>query len=482
MKTISKKVVIIGAGITGLTTAFYLKKHGIDAVVVDKSKKAGGVIQTCANDGFVYETGPNTGVLSQPETQELINDLGGGCQLEIANQAAKKRWIWKKNKWEPLPSGLSSGIKTPLFSMKDKFRLLGEPFRKRGSNPDETLAGLVLRRMGQSFLDYAVDPFILGIYSGDPSYLVTRYALPKLYNLEQNYGSFIGGAFKKGFEKKDQRAALATGQVFSIKGGLSNLIDSLVSEIGEGQIYLGFSNATIIPKNMKSAGKGMVSNFNTKENETALPDSGRYITTGIFEGEAIQIESKYVITTTGSHELPSLLPFVDKHQMQSLNNLEYAKVVQATIGFKKWEGIKLDAFGGLVPFKENRDLLGILFLSSFLSGRAPEGGALLSVFLGGFRKPHIYDWTDAQLMTILEKEFKSMTGISVFNPDLLKVTRYSHAIPQYGLSTGNRLKTVEMTENLYPGLIIGGNMKNGIGMSDRIKQGRELATRIESHS
>ncbi len=478
MKTINTKVVIIGAGITGLTTAYYLKKSGIDAIVVEKSGKVGGVIQTMRENGFIYETGPNTGVLSQPETQELINELDTGCQLEIANEKAKKRWIWKKDKWEALPSGLGSGIRTPLFTTRDKFRLLGEPFRKRGTNPDETLANLVLRRMGKSFLDYAVDPFILGIYSGDPSYLITRHALPKLYNLEQNYGSFIGGAIKKGFQKKDQRAAMATGQVFSVKGGLSNLINSLVSSIGMDRILLNFLNVAVNPENLKSDQIGNDLHSDSDYYQETPPVSIRYSTTGLLNNEPVRIDSQYVIISTGSHEFPSLLPFVDKLQMQSLSNLEYAKVVQATIGFKKWDGIQLDAFGGLVPFKENRDILGILFLSSFLSDRAPESGALLSVFMGGFRKPEVYDWTDDFITAILEKELKSMTGISEFKPDLLKITRYSHAIPQYGLSTGDRLKAAEMTQRLYPGLIIGGNMKNGIGMSDRIKQGREMATMI----
>ena len=138
------------------------------------------MINTTLIDGFIFESGPNTGVLSHPEAAELLDELKGDCELEIADSNAKARWIWRKGKWEPLPSGLLSGITTPLFSFPDKLRLLGEPFRKKGKNPQETLAELVMRRMGKSFLNYAVDPFILGIYSGDPAKLVTKYALPKL--------------------------------------------------------------------------------------------------------------------------------------------------------------------------------------------------------------------------------------------------------------------------------------------------------------
>src|SRR6056297_2240070 len=221
-------VAVIGAGLTGLITAFYLKKAGVRFQVFEKSDRTGGVIQTHQENGFTYESGPNTGMLSRPEVAELLEDLKDDCTLEPADETAKSRWIWKNGQWWPLPSGVKTGIATPLFTLPDKLRLLTEPFRKKGDNPSESLAGLVLRRMGKSFLDYAIDPFILGIYSGDPHQLVTKYAFPKLYNLEQDYGSFIGGAMKKARQPKSDRDKKSTGQIFSVEGGLGNLIDVLV--------------------------------------------------------------------------------------------------------------------------------------------------------------------------------------------------------------------------------------------------------------
>src|SRR5690606_28023058 len=98
------------------------------------------------------EAGPNTGVLSKPEVVELFEEIGPDCDLEVADETAKARWIWKTNKWVPLPSGFASGISTPLFSFADKLRLLGEPFRKKGDSPDEQLAELVVRRIGRPFV------------------------------------------------------------------------------------------------------------------------------------------------------------------------------------------------------------------------------------------------------------------------------------------------------------------------------------------
>ena len=180
MKKDNANIAIVGAGLSGLTTAFYLKKHGFRVHVYEKADRAGGVIRTTHEDGFIFESGPNTGAMSRLEAAELFEDLKDDCTLEIADDSAKARWIWLNGKWCVIPSGLIGGITTPLFSFPDKLRLLGEPFRKRGTNPDETIAELVRRRMGKTFLRNAVDPFLSGVYAGNPEALITRFALPKL--------------------------------------------------------------------------------------------------------------------------------------------------------------------------------------------------------------------------------------------------------------------------------------------------------------
>lgn len=450
-----EKVVIIGAGLTGLVTAFYLKKRAIPFLVLDKNPEAGGVINTHKEEGFCFEAGPNTGVIGHPEVAELFEDLGDLCKLEIADEKAKKRLIWKNGKWEAIPSGLIGGIKTPLFTLKDKIRILGEPFRKRGTHPDENLAELVKRRMGQSFLDYAVDPFIKGVYAGDTEYLIPRYALPKLYRLEQEYGSFIRGSIKKKRREKDPRIKKATREVFSAEGGLGNLIAALVNAIGTENIVL-------------------------NQNEIRIEESekGRYAVYYTVGTEGKSLKTNKLITTTGSHALPRLLPFVDEHVMKDINNLIYARVAEIAYGFKKWDGPELDSFGGLVPSREKRDILGILFPSAFLKNRAPEGGTLLTSFIGGVSNDHFMDLSEEELLEIASPEVQKMMGLKNFTPDLIRVFRYEYAIPQYGISTGKRLEAIAKAENEHPGLIIGGNLKDGIGMADRIKQGVSIASGI----
>ncbi len=442
------KVAVIGAGLTGLTTAFYLKKAGIQFVVFEKENRAGGVIQTHHENGFTFEGGPNSGILSKPEVPELLEELKNDCTLEVADETAKARWIWKKNRWVPLPSGLISGITTPLFSFSDKLRILGEPFRKKGSNPNETLAELVLRRMGKSFLDYAIDPFILGIYSGNPASLVTQYAFPKLYRLEQDYGSFIGGSIKKAKESKSERDKKATKEIFSVQGGLSKLIDALVKNIGEENLRLNCTGLSFTRKG---------DNFFSSLSADSF---------------------SHVISTTGAYTLETLFPFLEKEKLKAINQMKYSKVIQVSVGFNQWEGIALNAFGGLVPFIEQRNILGALFLSSFFKNKAPKNGALLSVFLGGVRKPEFSGFSDEKIYKIVEQELTEMLKLKIFKPDLLKIYRYNHAIPQYGFESEEKLKAINALEKDHPGLLLAGNIRDGIGIADRINQGKTIATEI----
>jgi len=449
------ETVIVGAGLTGLATVFQLQKDGKQALILEKADRAGGQIKTLRQGGFVFETGPNTGTVSHPEVAELFSDLAPNCTLEIANSDANSRLIWKGNCFHPLPSGLFGGITTPLFTLRDKFRILGEPFRPKGVNPDETVGELASRRLGKSFVDYAVDPFISGIYAGDPYSLVTRYALPKLYNLEQNYGSFIKGSIAKAKEPKTERDRLATKKVFSAKGGLENLTSSMAKFIGKENIILSVSSIKITPE-----------------------EGGWKVLYCTPEGE-FTLFARNIVTTVGAYALPDILPFVEKEDMNKIASLRYASIVQISVGVSELSGLQFRAFGGLIPTCEKKQLLGILFPAACFSERAPENGALFSFFVGGMKAANLIELSDAELTEIIVREFHSMLKFPAGKePDLIHISRHRFAIPQYEKSTGERLETVEKLQKKHRGLIIGGNLRNGISMADRILQGTKMAKEI----
>ncbi len=438
-----KDVVIIGAGLTGLTTAYLLQKQGKEVLIVEKASRPGGTIHTLYENGYSIETGPNTGSLANEEIVDLFKSLKS-CQLEIANKDAHRRLIWKNGKLRALPSGIFSGLFTSLFSWKDKFGILLEPFRKRGTDPDESVASFAKRRLGKSCYNYAVDPFISGIYAGNPEELSIRYALPKLYALEANYGGFIRGSIAKSNDFKAERKKGVSKDVFSVVGGLSNLVNALVSEIGPENIIL---NANTMVLDAKSGDCSLSLNGN-------------------------EIKCSQIIPTVGAHVLPELFPFADKKLMSKINNLRYAAVVQVAVSISEnaVHHDDLHAFGALIPSKENRKILGILYPSVCFKNRSPQGKALLSVFMGGMKHPEMVHWSDDKIEELVKSELRIIYRHPELEPQILSISRHTHAIPQYEKNTGERIEAITAFEKLYPGIIIAGNAIDGIGMAHRVKQ------------
>ncbi|SEE51695.1 oxygen-dependent protoporphyrinogen oxidase [Prevotella aff. ruminicola Tc2-24] len=442
----NRDIVVIGAGLTGLTTAYHLRKQGRDVLVIEKENRIGGQIRTYSEKGFVFESGPNTGVVSFPEVRELFDDLGD-CQLEIARESSKRRLIWKGNRFHALPSGPVEAVTTPLFRLSDKIRILGEPWRKQGDNPDESVGALAQRRLGKSFYEYAIDPFISGVYAGDPMRLTTRYAMPKLYNLEANYGSFIRGAIAKAKEPKTDRDRLATKKVFSAAGGLTQMVEAIA--------------------------KGLDIITSAQDVKVNPTDDGTWRVT--FNGME-EIRCRQVVTTVGAYALPALLPFIPEEQMQPISRLYYAPVIQVCVGIRDTQNHVFPAFGGLVPSKEQKPVLGILFPSECFEGRAPEGGALYSYFIGGTRHADDMQKSDDEIRETVLDLFHSMLKYPAdMQPDLIRIFRHERAIPQYWSDSGERFRRIEELQTRYPGLILAGNMRDGIGMANRIHQGAMVA-------
>lgn len=453
-----KDIVIIGGGLTGLSTAINLKKKGFNIIVLEKTERLGGQIQTFHENDFVFESGPNTGSGASEEVLNLFDELSTECKIEFAKKESEKRLIWKNEKFHPLPNGLWSGITTPLFRFSDKLHILGEPWRAKGNNPNETVAELTTRRLGKSFVDYAVDPFLSGIYAGDATTLITRHALPKLYNLEQDYGSFIGGAIKKAQKDKNQKKSQSKKGIFSTNGGMENLVKAMIKYIGKENIMLSCKNIA------------------TKPNT----DDGTWKTSFKQNNQEIELISKHLITTVGSYVLPEILKFIEIDKINKITNLRYAPIVQIAVGVKDTGNLKFNAFGGLISSKDNEDFLGILFPSSCFEGRSPNNGALFSFFMGGIKNAALTELSDYEIEEKVVKTFHRMLGFPASKePDLIRIFRHKHAIPQYEISSEDRFNTVKKLEKSYQGLHIAGNLRDGIGMAHRIIQGARLAEEIK---
>ena len=159
----SKKIVVIGAGISGLATAYLLSKKGFDVKIIEKNNSVGGSIESVIENGFLFDRGPNSALETTPVIAQLVRELKLEHELLYASKQANKRYILRDNKLHALPMSPPGLIKTKLFSTKAKLRLMAEPFIGRSNDGYyQSLAEFVKRRLGQEFLRLCNQSFCCG--------------------------------------------------------------------------------------------------------------------------------------------------------------------------------------------------------------------------------------------------------------------------------------------------------------------------------
>jgi len=227
-------VLVIGAGISGLTAAFQLIRRGLAVEVIDAGSRPGGVIGTESRDGILYERGPNSILDTGPFINEMLAELGILSERVEMNPVAAKRFLVRAGRLIALPMSPRAFLTTPLFSARAKLRLLREPFIGRApEGVEESVAQFVLRRLGREFLDYAIEPFVAGVYAGDPDELSVSAAFPRLHAIEQRYGSLIRGQLLGARERaKSGTKAKSVAPSFSFRDGLQRLTDVLARKVG----------------------------------------------------------------------------------------------------------------------------------------------------------------------------------------------------------------------------------------------------------
>lgn len=437
-----KKVCIIGGGISGLTTGFLLKRKGLDVTVFEKSEAVGGNIQTIEHDGYTIEQGPNS-LLKAPRLIDLVRLLNIEDKVIAADENANKRYILSGGKLEAM--GVRSFF-NGYFSLKTILGLAREPFVSSKSPANESVAEFVTRRIGAEFLDKAIDPFVSGVYAGDPANLSMRSAFPKLYEMERDFGSLIMGTIRRKTEKPDPNFP----RTFSFKGGLKTLIEAMANELGD-------------------AVKRGVSVENIGQNE-----NGKYIVNGE--------EFDAVVISTPSFVAAELIGSRDENLAKTLAEVNYPQVAVVVFGVKT-ENIKkqLDGFGFLIPSKEKRPILGTLFHSAVFPERSPDGFQLLMTFVGGVRAGDKLDsQTDEELKNMGREQLSEIIGLRG-EPDFYHVKRWKRAIPQYRVGYEEVTKACADFENQNAGLYFCSNFYRGISMSDCVKNAFETADNIEKY-
>ncbi|WP_269540203.1 protoporphyrinogen oxidase [Cerasicoccus fimbriatus] len=441
----SKRAIVIGAGITGLTLGWALQRAGRPVRVLEKSAQAGGAIRTIRRDGYLVEAGPNSLLVNSVVLENFFRGLGLGPQMLKPEEAARNRYILKKGEFVAAPMGPGELLSTPLISGGAKWRLLGEFFAQKPEGlREESLASFVERHFGPEILDYVVNPFVGGIYAGDPWKLSAQHAFPMLAEAENECGSVIRGMIKK---RKAKRAAGNTFKSYSLsfKDGLQALPDALAAKLGD-TLTLSASVESI--------------------EQTA---SGWSVRWQDGDGNTHTETAADLYLTTPSHALDQLtLPCKVSETLTPLAAIEYPPVASVALGYdRKNISHPLDGFGGLIPELEDRDALGVLFSSSLFAGRAPEGKALLTVFIGGARQPELAQTAEEDIRAIAVREVNHLLGASG-EPEFVEGTTWPQAIPQYNVGYGDFLEAINEAEKEFPGLHLLGNYRGGISLGQCI--------------
>jgi len=450
-----KKVVIIGGGIAGLTAAYRLQQWGrgvLEYRLLESLPRFGGKITSTREDGFLVEGGPDSFSIHKAPGLELCRSLGLESQFLNVKAASRKALIWSDGKLQPMPAAeIAPFLKSSLITWPGKLRMGMDLFipPRQDDGGDESLAAFMRRRLGCEALDKIADPLMAGIHAGDPEKLSLNSTFPRFPELERKYGSLIRAIWEqRGGRRPEAVPKMPFSPLVTLKGGLQQLINALVSKLDPGAVSLNRRILTV---------RRTVDDYEVfVQGETAIRADAiifatpAYVTAGLIESMAPRLASK-------------------------LREIRYVSTATVSLGFRRSDvpGL-LDSSGYLVPHNQQRRILGCTWCSNKFDGRAPDDYVLMRVFIGGARAEHLAEQADAALIELARQELLTTMGINA-SPVLEKVFRWQKANPQYEVGHRARLAEIDQLISQYSGLYLAGAGYRGIGIPDCIQSGNLAA-------
>jgi len=442
------RITIVGAGISGLSLAYFLKQSlGEKAAlsVYESRSEAGGTISTLSENGYLEEKGPNGFLDNRPATLELIRALHLEEKLIHADPHAENRFVYHAGKLRKIPAGSQQIFSTDLLSLSGKMRLLAEPFTApKRSEDDETLEQFFLRRIGKEATGRLADPFVSGIYAGSLHQLSARATFPRLVELEEKHGSVL-----KGFMRSKKQGLHRRPRLSSFQGGLVTLVQKLTDEL-RSELHLSTP----------------VSSIEYRKEDRAF--SLRFDNGSIHETDSL-------VLAIPAFTAAKLVSKLDSGLAQVLAGIPYSPVQVAALGFSENAfGKAPNGFGYLFSKQERKEILGCLFSSSVFPGRAPRGKILLRVLLGGADHPEAVGFSDEKVLDLALSNLKQVLGLRE-KPEWVRIFRYERAIPQYTIGHLEKLRKIDEILGRFPGFVLSGNAYRGIGINDCIEESKRLA-------
>jgi protoporphyrinogen/coproporphyrinogen III oxidase len=450
-----KSVAIIGAGITGLTAAFCLKRKGVPVTVYEASDRVGGAIQSIRAQGYLAEFGPNTILETSPKVTQLVCDAGLASRRLDPDPKASARYVVRYQRPIAMPGSPLGFFTTKLFTPRAKLAVLREPFvAPRRDGKEESVAEFVVRRLGQEFLDQAIDALVSGVYAGDPYKLSVPQAFPKLGQLEARYGSLIKGQIFGARERK-RRGEIAKDRApkFSFDEGLQVLPDTLRERLGEAvRLNTAVTRLTQTPE-------GWTLDLRERGRQTRAEHSAV-----VYAGTAFKLAELEVQAAVPLH-------------FATFAAIRYPPVVSVVLGFRREDVVHpCEGFGMLIPKVEGFKILGTIFSSSLFPNRAPAGHLTLTSYVGGERYPELASLPPEKLYALTCEDLRVLLGVKG-KPTFQHSVYYPKAIPQYNVGYGRYRELMAEIEGKAPGLFLAGHYRDGISLSDTIVSACNVADR-----
>lgn len=431
-------VIILGGGISGLSTAWFLKKAGIPFTLFEKKGETGGSIHTKVKDSSVFDFGPSTLRDKTGDIRNIAGELEMKDDILEISEAFKTRYVVRYGEPQALKPSLGSLISTKILTGKGKLRVLAEPFISKGPKEDESVGNFLTRRIGKEATDYLADPIFSGIYAGDIYQMSKKEILGKQAELEQEFGSMVWGAIRAGKESKDDSEAVKP-MVLTFRKGIQQLTNTITKSLSEHIRY-----ESVIGLNKLENG------FEVETTE------------GTYKADS-------VISCIPAYALAEILTGFDAELVRKLNEIDYPPMISSHLLFNK-EVFKEDktGFGFLIPRKENIRLLGAIWKTSLFPELTKEGKFQFTLMTGGAHDREVITDPLEDIEKEIISEFQKLMGISE-HPEMITSKVWEKAIPQYTVGYQAIRDAIQQAENQHPGLHIGGNYRWGISVPDCVK-------------
>ncbi len=473
MTSATPHVVIIGGGIAGLATAYYLQQqaltHNLPLTysLVERDAALGGKIATNTDDGFVIEGGPDSFITQKPWGYQLCKELGLEDRLIGTNDDRRKTYIVHKNRLRALPDGVMLIIPTrfmpfalsPLISPWGKLRMGMDLFiPPKMDDADESLADFINRRLGHEALEKIAEPLMAGIYVADPEHLSIQSTFPRFITMEQKHGSLIKGMLAQMKARKNQSNGAAPRPklplFMTLRGGLMELVDTLVNKltgnliVGHGVAKIDYKPDELLPYHLQLAG-----------------------------GQTLN--ATHVILATPAYAAAALLQPHSPALAEKLISIRYISTATVSLAFKRDEiDHPLNGFGFVVPKSESCRLMACTWVSTKFDHRAPTDRALLRVFVGGYKRQELVDLPDDDLLELVKTELHRTMGITA-QPTRHEIYRWPNGNAQYDVGHLDRIAEIEsLAADVLPGLYFTGSAFRGVGIPDCIHQGQQIAEQV----